>query len=48
MIIPLQNESSCLEIVMGPIPLRLLGKADYIKIKINLIGWASANKVIAD
>ena len=46
MIIPLQNESSCLEIVMGPIPQRLLGKADYIKI--NLIGWAGANKVITD
>ena len=36
--ISLQNESSCLEKVMGPIPQRLLGKADYIKI--YLIGWA--------
>ena len=46
MIIPLQNESSCLEKVMGPIPQRLLGNADYIKS--NLIGWARANKFIAE
>ena len=44
--IPLQNESRCLEKVIGPIPQRLLGRADYIKI--NLIGWASANKAIAE